>query len=60
MRMVGVVTDPVAAWLRALNRSFEEGRTVSETAFSHSHSTGVAEHDRQRARAFGPEVTTWC
>ncbi len=41
MRLVGVVTDPVAAWLRALNRSFEEGRTVSETAFSHSHSTGV-------------------
>lgn len=41
VRMVGVVTDPVAAWLRALNRSFEEGRTVSETAFSHSHSVGV-------------------
>ena len=41
VRLVGVVTDPVAAWLRALNRSFEEGRTVSETAFAHSHSTGV-------------------
>ena len=41
MRLVGVVTDPVAAWLRAVNRSFEEGRTVSETAFAHSHSVGV-------------------
>ena len=54
VRLVGVVTDPIAAWLRALGRSFEEGRTVSETAFSHSHSTGVenmiAGAQRMRAR----------
>ncbi len=41
LKVVGVVTDPIAAWLRAMSRAFEEGRTVSETAFAHSHTTGV-------------------
>jgi len=41
VRMVGVITDPVAAWLRAVHRAFDQGRTVSETAFAYSHSTGV-------------------
>lgn len=41
MNVVGVVTDPVAAHIRSLTRTREEGRTVSETAAAYSHTVGV-------------------
>lgn len=41
MNVVGVVTDPIAAHIRSLTRTHEEGRTVSETAAAYSHTVGI-------------------